>query len=87
MDGQHSTPAADVAQHHLELELKAQLGDVKLLLYHQSLLLSALLDLLVAKGLIRREEIASFAMGIDRDLATEDEKVQYARDKEENGES
>jgi hypothetical protein len=85
MDGQHSNPAADAAQRHLELELKAQLGDVKLLLYHQSLLLAALLDLLVDKGLIRREEIATIAMGMDRDLAAEGERESYVRD-EENGE-
>ncbi|WP_124728565.1 hypothetical protein [Staphylospora marina] len=54
-----------------ELEIGSQLADLKLNFYQQSLLLTALLDLLIEKGLVRKEEIALMASNIDRELSTE----------------
>lgn len=52
-----------------ELDLAGQLADLKLRFYQQSVLLSALIDLLVEKELIEKDEIARMAVKIDKDLS------------------
>lgn len=59
------TPALDRYQ---ELDVGAQLADIKLSIYQQSLLLTALIDLLESKGYIQQEEISSLAKRLDHDL-------------------
>jgi hypothetical protein len=51
-----------------KLDVGAQLADLKIHFYHQSLLVTALIDLLVDKGIIRQEELSEVAIGIDKEL-------------------
>jgi hypothetical protein len=51
-----------------EVDLGAQLADLNLAFYRQSLLLSALLDLLIEKGWIRQDDLAKAAVRIDQCL-------------------
>ncbi|MBA4494081.1 hypothetical protein ACFO25_10980 [Paenactinomyces guangxiensis] len=55
-------------ERYQELDLGAQIADLKLIFYQQSLLLSALIDLLIEKGCIQREELAELVMSIDGEL-------------------
>jgi hypothetical protein len=71
MESRNQHPPVSPFDRYHELELGGQLADLKLNFYQQSLLLTALLDLLIEKGLIRKEEIAALAMQIDRELTTE----------------
>ncbi|TCS95516.1 hypothetical protein [Hazenella coriacea] len=60
-----STPEVDRFQ---ELDVGAQLADIKLTIYQQSLMLTALIDLLVSKGYLQQEELSSLAKRLDHDL-------------------
>jgi hypothetical protein len=51
-----------------KLDVGAQLADLKIHFYHQSLLVTALVDLLIGKGIIRQEDLAEVALGIDKEL-------------------
>jgi hypothetical protein len=51
-----------------KLDVGAQLADLKIHFYHQSLLVTALIDLLIDKGIVRRGELSEVAMGIDKEL-------------------
>lgn len=62
-----------------ELNLASQLADLKLRFYQQSVLLSALIDLLIEKELIDHDEIARMAVKIDKDLSKD---LQKGRKKE-----
>lgn len=57
-----------------ELNLASQLAELKLRFYQQSVLLSALIDLLIEKELLDNEEIARMAMKIDKDLSRDLQK-------------
>jgi len=52
-----------------EVNWGAQLADFKQMQYHQSILWLALVELLVEKGVITREELRDFARELDRKLA------------------
>ncbi|MBA4548067.1 hypothetical protein H1R82_03525 [Thermoactinomyces intermedius] len=52
-----------------KLDLAGQLAELKLSFYQQSVLLSAMMDLLIEKDLLQKEEIAHMAMKIDMELA------------------
>ncbi len=52
-----------------EVNLASQLAELKLRFYQQSVLLSALIDLLIEKKLIDNDEIARMAIKIDKDLS------------------
>ncbi|MGA9174629.1 MAG: hypothetical protein WBZ33_11725 [Thermoactinomyces sp.] len=54
-----------------EVDLGAQLADLKLDYYKQTLLLTALLELLIDKGLIERNEFAALVKGIDAEVSAE----------------
>lgn len=73
------SPAVDRYQ---ELDVGAQLADIKLTIYQQSLLLTALIDLLESKGYLHQEELSSLAKRLDHDLHVSFDKDWY----EDNGE-
>ena len=52
-----------------EVNWGAQMADFKQMQYHQSILWLALVELLVEKGVITREELRDFARELDRKLA------------------
>ncbi len=52
-----------------EVNWGAQLADFKQMQYHQSVLWLALVELLVEKGIISREELRNVARELDRKLA------------------
>lgn len=56
-----------------ELDLAAQLADLKLHVYRQSLLLSALIDLLMEKKYIRYEEFTQMVIRLDQEMGIEEE--------------
>ncbi|CAM3648122.1 hypothetical protein [Marinicrinis lubricantis] len=57
-----------VKSHLDQIHMIGQLADLKDLVYKQSLLISALSDLLIEKKLITREEIACMASRLDEEL-------------------
>jgi len=57
-----------------ELDLAVQLADLKLHVYRQSLMLSALIQLLIEKKCFRYEELAQMAIRLDQELGTEEEE-------------
>ncbi|MFC7440138.1 hypothetical protein [Laceyella putida] len=61
-------PPINALERFAEVDLGAQLADLKLAFYQQSLLLSALIDHLVDKGLIEPEELAELAARIDKEI-------------------
>lgn len=61
-------------ERYQELDVGAKLADLKISFYHQSLLLTALIDLLIEKGLIERDELKEIAMNIDKELQLQLEK-------------
>lgn len=52
-----------------EVNWGAQMADFKLMQYHQSILWLALVELLVEKGIVTREEVRDFARELDRKVA------------------
>ena len=52
-----------------EVNWGAQMADFKQMQYHQSILWLALVELLVEKGIITREELRDFARELDRKVA------------------
>ncbi|SEM82238.1 hypothetical protein [Lihuaxuella thermophila] len=56
-------------ERYRELDLGAQLADLKLTFYQQSLLLTALIDLLIEKGTITREDLTQLVKSLDRELS------------------
>ncbi|MBH8597907.1 MULTISPECIES: hypothetical protein [unclassified Thermoactinomyces] len=54
-----------------EVNFGAQLADLKLDFYKQTLLLTALLELLIGKGLIERNEFAELVKGLDAEVKAE----------------
>lgn len=57
-----------------EVDLGAQLADLKLAFYQQSLLLSALIDHLIEKGLIEPDKLAELVTKIDAELTSSTEE-------------
>jgi hypothetical protein len=52
-----------------EVNWGAQMADFKQMQYHQSILWLALVELLVEKGIVTREEVRDFARELDRKVA------------------
>jgi len=52
-----------------EMNWGAQMADFKQMQYHQSILWLALVELLVGKGIVTREEIREIARELDRKMA------------------
>lgn len=52
-----------------EVNWGAQLADFKQMQYHQSILWMALVELLVEKGIVTREELRDFVRELDRKVA------------------
>ncbi len=67
-------------ERYQELDVGAQLADLKLGLYQQSLLLTALIDLLIEKGTIQREDLTELVMRLDRELEKEQQDKWFDRD-------
>lgn len=51
-----------------EVNLAAQIADLKETDYHNTLILTALIELLIEKGVFTRDELVSKAQFLDRDL-------------------
>lgn len=66
-------------ERYQELDVGAQLADLKLSFYQQSLLLTALIDLLIEKGTIHREDLTELVMSLDRELSYQLEKEKQAK--------
>ena len=65
-----------------KLDLAGQLAELKISFYQQSVLLSALMDLLIEKDLLQKEEIARMAMKIDMELGKDLYPLQQKRSDE-----
>ncbi|WP_228502635.1 hypothetical protein [Laceyella tengchongensis] len=71
---QGKRPSVNMLKRFAGVDLGAQVADLKLAFYQQGLLLSALIDLLVDKGLIEPDELAELATRLDREITVPTEE-------------
>jgi hypothetical protein len=62
----------------LEVDLIAQLADLKEVDYKNTLVLTALVELLVEKGILERKDVIQKARQLDVDLSVELDRSLYA---------
>lgn len=61
-----------------EVDVIAQLGDLKEVDYKNTLVLTAVVELLVEKGILTRQEVIQKARQLDTDLSLELDRSLYA---------